>query len=147
MTEADAIAADPHAETLATLARAFGEGTFKTFQFRDNIRLHVPPDRLIEVLTTLKRECGFGALAELALEVAKLHNADSVLAGDRPVELDRPSEDLIEGGAGPVNRSLVGWVEDRGGMEVPVPRVPERADRELVALGNLLDVLDHFSDA
>ena len=30
MTEAAATAADPHAETLATLARAFGEGAFAT---------------------------------------------------------------------------------------------------------------------
>ena len=30
MSEAAPTAADPHAETLATLARAFGEGTFPT---------------------------------------------------------------------------------------------------------------------
>ena len=37
---------DPHAATLATLARAFGDGVFATSRFRDNLRLFVPPSRL-----------------------------------------------------------------------------------------------------
>jgi NADH-quinone oxidoreductase subunit C len=58
-------AADPHAHTLATLARTFGEGAFPSSTFRDDLRLYVTPDRLIEVLTTLKDQCGFAMLAEL----------------------------------------------------------------------------------
>ena len=58
-------AADPNASTLATLARAFGDGVFATSRFRDNLRLFVPSGRLVEVLTTLKSACGFSMLAEL----------------------------------------------------------------------------------
>jgi NADH-quinone oxidoreductase subunit C len=65
MSTATAPANDPHARTLATLARRFGDGVFSTSRFRDNLRLHVPPGRLIEVLTALKESCGFGYLSEL----------------------------------------------------------------------------------
>jgi NADH-quinone oxidoreductase subunit C len=58
-------ATDPHAATLKTLARELGDGVFSTSQFRDNLRLHVPPARLIEVLALLKDCCGFKFLAEL----------------------------------------------------------------------------------
>ncbi|APW59759.1 NADH-quinone oxidoreductase subunit C [Paludisphaera borealis] len=56
---------DPHAETLKTLSSVFGEGVFSQSRFRDNLRLFVPPSRLIELLTALKTRCGFGLLAEL----------------------------------------------------------------------------------
>ncbi|MEO6807559.1 MAG: NADH-quinone oxidoreductase subunit C [Isosphaeraceae bacterium] len=56
---------DPHAETLATLTRTVGEATFEVVRFRDNLRIYVAPDRLIEVLTTLRDQCGFAQLAEL----------------------------------------------------------------------------------
>ena len=56
---------DPHAETLKTLSSALGEGVFSMSRFRDNLRLFVPPSRLIEVLTVLKTRCGFGLLSEL----------------------------------------------------------------------------------
>jgi NADH-quinone oxidoreductase subunit C len=82
VTESATTAADPHSETLATLARAFGEGTFPTSTFRDNLRLFVPPDRLIEVLTTLKNECGFAALAEVG-------GVDYLGYPDRPAEKPR----------------------------------------------------------
>jgi NADH-quinone oxidoreductase subunit C len=65
MSTATAPSTEPHAKTLATLARGFGDGVFSTSRFRDNLRLHVPPARLIEVLTVLKTECGFGLLSEL----------------------------------------------------------------------------------
>jgi len=65
VTEDAATAADPHVETLATLARVFGEGTFPISRFRGNFRLFVPPDRLIAVLTTLRDDSGFTALLEL----------------------------------------------------------------------------------
>jgi NADH-quinone oxidoreductase subunit C len=57
--------ADPHATTLAALARILGDGVFTTSRFRDNLRLFVPPSRLIELLTALKTQCGFDMLAEL----------------------------------------------------------------------------------
>jgi NADH-quinone oxidoreductase subunit C len=56
---------DPHAKTLTTLTRVFGDGVFSMSRFRDNLRLHVPPARLIDVLTALKTRCGFGLLSEL----------------------------------------------------------------------------------
>jgi NADH-quinone oxidoreductase subunit C len=56
---------DPHAATLATLARVFGAEAFPTSRFRDNLRLYVPPERLLDVLGTLKDACGFAMLAEL----------------------------------------------------------------------------------
>ena len=65
MSTATAPSTDPHAQTLATLARGFGDGVFSTSRFRDNLRLHVPPARLIDVLTVLKTGCGFGLLSEL----------------------------------------------------------------------------------
>jgi NADH-quinone oxidoreductase subunit C len=65
MSTATGTAHDPHVDTLATLARVFGEGAFATSRFRDNLRLYVPPARLLEVLGTLKDQCGFGLLAEL----------------------------------------------------------------------------------
>jgi NADH-quinone oxidoreductase subunit C len=65
MTSANRPATDPHAKTLASLARVFGDGVFSTSRFRDNLRLHVPRVRLIDVLATLKTEFGFGLLCEL----------------------------------------------------------------------------------
>jgi NADH-quinone oxidoreductase subunit C len=58
-------AADPHAATLATLARILGDGVFSMSRFRDNLRLFVPPGRLTELLHRLKDQCGFGLLVEL----------------------------------------------------------------------------------
>jgi NADH-quinone oxidoreductase subunit C len=65
MSTATATATDPHATTLATLARVFGEGVFSMSRFRDNLRLFVPPGRLVELLRALKTECDFALLAEL----------------------------------------------------------------------------------
>jgi NADH-quinone oxidoreductase subunit C len=62
---AAAVKADPHAKTMETLKRVFGDGVFATSTFRDNLRLFVPPDRLLEVLSKLKEACGFAMLAEL----------------------------------------------------------------------------------
>ena len=65
MSTATGPATDPHAATLATLARVLGEGAFSTSRFRDNVRLFVSPARLLDVLTVLKDQCGFALLAEL----------------------------------------------------------------------------------
>src|SRR4051812_10769543 len=56
---------DPHDETLRALAAALGEGGFTRAAFRDNLRIYVTPDRLIDALKTLKTTCGFAMLAEL----------------------------------------------------------------------------------
>jgi NADH-quinone oxidoreductase subunit C len=56
---------DPHAATLATLSRALGEGAFTTSRFRDDLRIYVSADRLLEALKTLRDQCGFGLLSEL----------------------------------------------------------------------------------
>jgi NADH-quinone oxidoreductase subunit C len=60
-----AVADDPHARTLETLASKLGDGVFSSSTFRNNLRLFVPPARLIELLTVLKDACGFQLLAEL----------------------------------------------------------------------------------
>jgi NADH-quinone oxidoreductase subunit C len=60
-----AVATDPHAQTLATLAHRLGGGVFTTSVFRNNLRLFVPPARLIELLSVLRDECGFQLLSEL----------------------------------------------------------------------------------
>jgi NADH-quinone oxidoreductase subunit C len=65
MSTATGPAHDPHASTLAALARSFGAGAFATSTFRDNLRLFVPRERLLEVLGVLKSQCGFSMLAEL----------------------------------------------------------------------------------
>jgi NADH-quinone oxidoreductase subunit C len=57
--------ADPHAETLRTLTRTFGDGVFATSRSEHNLRIIVPAGRLVEVLTALRDKCGFGFLAEL----------------------------------------------------------------------------------
>ena len=46
---------DPHAATLATLAKLLGEGVFSTSRFRDNLRLFVPPSAWLELLETVAR--------------------------------------------------------------------------------------------
>jgi NADH-quinone oxidoreductase subunit C len=65
MTTLAGPANDAHAATLAKLTRRFGEGTIPTERFRDNLRLFVTPDRLLEVLGVLRDQCGFALLAEL----------------------------------------------------------------------------------
>jgi NADH-quinone oxidoreductase subunit C len=65
MSTATASGDEIHKATLALLARRFGEGVFPASRFRDNLRLHVPPSQLIDVLTTLKTDGGFALLAEL----------------------------------------------------------------------------------
>lgn len=57
--------ADPHAETLGRLPEWLGEGNYTTARFRDNLRIHVTPDRLIDSLRTLKERGGFVILTEL----------------------------------------------------------------------------------
>ncbi len=56
---------DLHAGTMALLARQFGESAFPVTSFRDNVRIHVPADQLIAVLTLLKTEGGFNLLSEI----------------------------------------------------------------------------------
>lgn len=65
MNTENASSVDPHAATLATLERVFGDGVFSLTRFKDNLRFYVPPERLVEVLTVLKDQCGFAMLAEL----------------------------------------------------------------------------------
>lgn len=40
-------------------------GAITTSQFRDNLRVHPPVDRLFDFMRVLKTECGFDMLAEL----------------------------------------------------------------------------------
>ncbi|MDX2036004.1 MAG: NADH-quinone oxidoreductase subunit C [Isosphaeraceae bacterium] len=58
-------AADPHASTLRRLAEVFGDGVFTTSRHLDNLRLHVHPGRLIDLLRELRDHCGFQMLSEL----------------------------------------------------------------------------------
>ena len=65
MSTATPPATEPHAATRKTLARVFGDGVFSTSYFRGDLRLFVPSARLLDVLRTLRGECGFTMLAEL----------------------------------------------------------------------------------
>jgi NADH-quinone oxidoreductase subunit C len=65
MSNVSAETEEIHVKTLATLARVLGEGVFTTSIFRDNLRLHVPSARLIELLNLLKNGCGFHFLSEV----------------------------------------------------------------------------------
>lgn len=56
---------DHQAATLKTLASIFGDGVYSVIRFRDNLRLYVPPSRLIDVLTALRDQCGYALLSEL----------------------------------------------------------------------------------
>jgi NADH-quinone oxidoreductase subunit C len=56
---------ESHATTLAAVAAALGDGVFTTSRFRDNLRLFVPPPRLVELLEVLKTRCGFTFLSEV----------------------------------------------------------------------------------
>lgn len=57
--------ADRHSETLKILASRFGDGVFSTALTEHNLRLYVHPIRLMELLESLKGDCGFAMLAEL----------------------------------------------------------------------------------
>src|SRR4051812_11732329 len=65
MSTANSPATDPHAATLATLERVLGGEALRTTRFRDNLRLFVPANSLVELLRALKGECGFSMLTEL----------------------------------------------------------------------------------
>lgn len=48
-----------------TLRQRFGADSFTTSEFRDNRRLHVAAERLIEFLECLKESCGFDQLTDV----------------------------------------------------------------------------------
>jgi NADH-quinone oxidoreductase subunit C len=56
--------ADLLGPALEALASAMG-GAVEPDRFRGNVRVHVPPDRLIAALTALRDQAGFDFLAEL----------------------------------------------------------------------------------
>jgi NADH-quinone oxidoreductase subunit C len=51
---------------LTHLKTRFGPDSFGASEFRDNRRVIVPPSQLFQFLTSLKEECGFDMLTELA---------------------------------------------------------------------------------
>jgi NADH-quinone oxidoreductase subunit C len=65
MSTASAPEASKHEQTLKTLKGVVGPEAFGTTECRDNLRLHVPSDRLLNVLETLKSQLGFLFLSEL----------------------------------------------------------------------------------
>ncbi len=65
MSTASASEASKHEQTLKTLIGVVGSEAFRTTEFRDNLRLIVSPDRLLQVLETLKTGQGFTFLSEL----------------------------------------------------------------------------------
>lgn len=67
-------------KTLAAIRRRCGEGLFSVSSNSDNLRLHVPSSRLIELLTVLKTEFGF--------QLTELGGADYLGYPDR--SSDRP---------------------------------------------------------
>ena len=65
MSSGATTAAGIHAETLGILTSALGEAAFSTTSFRDNLRITVVLDRLVDALRILKEAGGFSLLAEL----------------------------------------------------------------------------------
>jgi NADH-quinone oxidoreductase subunit C len=55
-----------HEETLAKLRERFGADSFSTSEFRDNRRIHVTPERLLDFAGYLKQDLGFDMLVELS---------------------------------------------------------------------------------
>jgi NADH-quinone oxidoreductase subunit C len=55
-----------HEATLARLRERFGADSFTTSEFRDNRRIHLSPERLLDVVSYLKRDLGFDMLVELS---------------------------------------------------------------------------------
>src|SRR4051794_18551221 len=62
--------------TLDTLRERLGEGAFTTSQFRDNVRVVVPPERLYAALEVLNQQCGFDMLCDITA-VDYLHYPDA----------------------------------------------------------------------
>src|SRR5947209_5703456 len=56
----------PFDATCNLLKERFGPESFTPSEFRDNRRIHIPSQRLIEILKCLKEEAGFAQLAELS---------------------------------------------------------------------------------
>lgn len=54
-----------HETTLSKLRERFGTDSFRTSEFRDNFRVIVSAERILDFLTCLKNECDFNMLAEL----------------------------------------------------------------------------------
>jgi NADH-quinone oxidoreductase subunit C len=55
-----------YTDAVAKLREKLGADAVTTSEFRDNRRVHVAPERLIEVMEFLKVSCGFDMLAELS---------------------------------------------------------------------------------
>jgi NADH-quinone oxidoreductase subunit C len=53
-------------EILTKLRERFGAEALTTSQFRDNRRIHVPAERIYDVLEFLKLGCGFDLLSDLS---------------------------------------------------------------------------------
>jgi NADH-quinone oxidoreductase subunit C len=52
-------------QTIETLQARFGADSFTTSEFRDNVRAHVPVDKLFAVMQCLKQDCGFDFLVDV----------------------------------------------------------------------------------
>ena len=62
MTEAATTEKESHAQTLASLSKVLGDGSFRTARFRDNFRIYLTPEQLIPTLTCLRDSLGFNLL-------------------------------------------------------------------------------------
>jgi NADH-quinone oxidoreductase subunit C len=56
--------AAPPTAALAALAEILGSAP-KTAEFKDNLRVYIPADRLLQVMAALRDDCGFNFLAEV----------------------------------------------------------------------------------
>src|SRR5919106_5110679 len=85
-------------------------------------------------------------LADLLGQERLLQQPHSVLAGDRPAELQGHPHDGLEGGPGSSYGIRIALVEHDRGVHVAVARVAERADQHRVAIGDLLDRSQEIGD-
>jgi NADH-quinone oxidoreductase subunit C len=65
-----------HDQTLATLRERFGPGGFTTSEFRDNLRVVVPPAKVCDLLKCLKEQCSFDMLVDITA-IDYLHYPDA----------------------------------------------------------------------
>lgn len=64
----DQATAEPHAETIAALREKFGADSIRTETFRDNFRVFVSREQVVDLLRMLRDSHGFAFLAELGAE-------------------------------------------------------------------------------
>ena len=94
--------------------------------------------------TVLVVEIGRG---EEFVHIGLLLDTDAVFARQHATRRKRGSEDLRTGGVDPFEGALFAGVEDEEGMQVPVACVKDIHHRDLVPIGDLVDLLEDVGES